>query len=401
MKIQNVLKKIFFSKFLKMDENKGRMLVSPGKLIGKRYRVVKELGDGAFSNVYKCIDLLKNFPVVIKCFRSMQDYSTCALSEAAVMSALNNVDKENKHFIKYYGRFDYHGHVCIVVQEFGISLFDALKARKFIPYSTATIRAIMYKLVEGLQILHKTGLIHTDIKLENILLPPNFDLNLADENNANNTNIGHQSDPSSDDFISKRYSNSNISTGISIDLSNMSNKNHFIESADQKLDLNQIDVRLIDFSSLQSSGTWHDNLATTRRYRAPEIMMGLKWGSECDIWSLGCILVELATGDIIFDAKDDCLHLFLIQHTIEPFPDWMCKECTINTIREKFCWSSPINLMKPNKEWSEEMKKPTLYEILKFDPDLADLALKMLRTNPFDRISINDVLNHPFFTDIK
>lgn len=383
-----------------MDDKRGRMFVSAGKVIGKRYRVVKELSDGAFSNVYKCFDLKKNIPVVIKCYRSMQSYGNCARSESAVMLALNKVDKENKHFIKYYGHFSYHNHVCVVIQEFGMSLYDAFLSRKFAPYSISTVRQIMYKLASGLQIIHKTGFVHTDIKLENILLPPNFDLDQYNENNSSNNSI-HQSDPSSDDFISRRSSSSNVNIGISIDCGQNIDKSQNDENLDRKSYLNQIDARLIDFGSLQSATSWHANLVTTRRYRAPEIMMGLRWGKECDIWSLGCILIELATGDIIFDGKDDALHLFLIQHTIEPFPEWMCKQCAHKKIRDRFCWSSPLNLMKPDEEWSEKLKRPPLYDLLKFDLDLADLALKMLKTDPFERITADEMLNHPFFTDFR
>ena len=39
----------------------------------------------------------------------------------------------------------------------------------------------------------------------------------------------------------------------------------------------------------------------SRFYRSPEVMLGLKYGVEIDMWSLGCILVEMHTGEPIFN----------------------------------------------------------------------------------------------------
>ena len=40
----------------------------------------------------------------------------------------------------------------------------------------------------------------------------------------------------------------------------------------------------------------------TRQYRAPEVLLGLKWGEESDIWGVGCIAMELFLGDVLFPA---------------------------------------------------------------------------------------------------
>jgi len=53
----------------------------------------------------------------------------------------------------------------------------------------------------------------------------------------------------------------------------------------------------------------HDSIMTgyvsTRYYRAPEIMLNWqKYGCAIDIWSVGCILVEMIEGRILFPGKD-------------------------------------------------------------------------------------------------
>lgn len=58
------------------------------------------------------------------------------------------------------------------------------------------------------------------------------------------------------------------------------------------------EIKVID---LGSSCFEMDNLCTyvqSRSYRAPEVILGLPYDQKIDIWSLGCILAELYTGDV-------------------------------------------------------------------------------------------------------
>lgn len=66
------------------------------------------------------------------------------------------------------------------------------------------------------------------------------------------------------------------------------------KSAAQSLPSNRIKV--IDFGSATFTDAYHSSIVSTRHYRAPEIILGLGWSFPCDIWSVGCILVELITG---------------------------------------------------------------------------------------------------------
>ena len=52
---------------------------------------------------------------------------------------------------------------------------------------------------------------------------------------------------------------------------------------------------------------------STRHYRAPEIILNLGWSFPCDIWSIGCILVEFFTGDALFQTHDNLEHLAMME----------------------------------------------------------------------------------------
>ena len=43
----------------------------------------------------------------------------------------------------------------------------------------------------------------------------------------------------------------------------------------------------------------------SRFYRSPEVLLGIPYDLAIDIWSLGCILVEMHTGEPLFSGKDE------------------------------------------------------------------------------------------------
>jgi dual-specificity kinase len=76
------------------------------------------------------------------------------------------------------------------------------------------------------------------------------------------------------------------------------------------------EIRLIDFGSATFNDEYHSSVVSTRHYRAPEIIFGLGWSFPCDIWSIGCILVEFFTGDALFQTHDNLEHLAMMEAVI-------------------------------------------------------------------------------------
>lgn len=79
-------------------------------------------------------------------------------------------------------------------------------------------------------------------------------------------------------------------------------------------------VKIIDFGSATFEDDYHSSLINTRQYRAPEVILDIGWDMASDMWSLGCILMELYTGDVLFRTHEHLEHLAMIERIVEPFP---------------------------------------------------------------------------------
>lgn len=132
----------------------------------------------------------------------------------------------------------------------------------------------------SITVLHDLNLIHTDLKPENILLV----------------------DPAYQTFTYNRQ----------IPSSSTSVKRH----ATQRRVLLDTEIRLIDFGSATFQDEYHSSVVSTRHYRAPEIILGLGWTFPCDIWSIGCILVEFYTGDALFQTHENLEHLAMMENVV-------------------------------------------------------------------------------------
>lgn len=180
-----------------------------------------------------------------------------------------------------------------------MSVFDFLKGNTFAPFPSSHIQSFARQLLTSvackpsypplrstpvltLLVLHDLNLIHTDLKPENILLV----------NNGYHTYSYNRPIPSSSTQIARQGRTRRV--------------------------LLDTDIRLIDFGSATFNEEYHSSVVSTRHYRAPEIILGLGWSFPCDIWSIGCILVEFFTGDALFQTHDNFEHLAMMQAVCGP-----------------------------------------------------------------------------------
>src|SRR5277367_2056010 len=236
------------------------------------------LGQGTFGKVVEAWDKKKKTKCAVKIIRSVQKYRDASRIELRVLSTLALNDRTNKNkCIHLRDSFDFRNHICIVTDLLGQSVFDFLKGNGFVPFPSTQIQSFARQLFTSVAFLHDLNLIHTDLKPENILL-----VNGLYQTFTYNRNI-----PSSSHTTSR--------------------------TARQRRVLLDSEIRLIDFGSATFDDEYHSSVVSTRHYRAPEIILNLGWSFPCDIWSIGCIIVEFFTGDALFQTHDNLEHLAMME----------------------------------------------------------------------------------------
>ena len=88
-------------------------------------------------------------------------------------------------------------------------------------------------------------------------------------------------------------------------------------------------MKLIDFGSGCFEKEQMYTYIQSRFYRAPEIMLGITYTTAIDMWSLGCILAELATGFPLFPGKTEPDQMSLLVEMLGLPP--------INLLEVRFC----------------------------------------------------------------
>ena len=272
----------------------------------------------------------------------------------------------------------YRNHQCLVFEMLSLNLYELLKNTQFGGVSLNLIRKFAKQVLKALAFLARSDvdIIHCDLKPENILL------------------------------------------------------RHPKKSG----------VKVIDFGSSCRSNKRMYSYIQSRFYRSPEVILGLPYGVAIDMWSLGCILAEMHTGEPLFSGSDQFDQMQKIVKLLGMVPPEMLDRSS-STVKSQF-FEKKTNTAG-QEEWrirqtkksakSETSSSPTeatdpkdpivpstrpiasLTEEItagnrqkkKFPPSevynsqrnyelFIDLVYKMLAFKPEERIKPTEALNHPF-----
>eukprot|EP00658_Telonema_sp_P-2_P084455 TRINITY_DN9377_c0_g1_i1.p1 TRINITY_DN9377_c0_g1~~TRINITY_DN9377_c0_g1_i1.p1 ORF type:complete len:584 (-),score=95.87 TRINITY_DN9377_c0_g1_i1:162-1913(-) len=208
------------------------------------YRVVDILGKGTFGQVPLCVGP-DGKHVAVKVIRNRPAYTRQGASEVSILSWIRHQTGGGcECIVTMHDSFMCQAHLCIVFERLSISMLELLQQNAWRGVSTNLIRVFMCQLVEALVVLAECGVIHCDLKPENILLCP-------------------------------------------------------VESPSQ----NGAHIKLVDFGSACFAGSTVYTYIQSRFYRAPEVVLGLPYTRMIDVWSLGCIAMELLLGLPLYSAS--------------------------------------------------------------------------------------------------
>ena len=144
----------------------------------------------------------------------------------------------------------------------------------------------------------------------------------------------------------------------------------------------------------------------TRQYRCPEVILGAKYGTAADVWSVACLVFELATGDLLFDPRSgkeydrDEDHLALMMELVGRMPRKVATGGKRS--REFFTRAGELRHIKSLKRWPLE---DVLCEKYGFHEDeaasMADFLNRMLDFDPGNRATAAEALLHPWLDEVS
>ncbi|KAF7827834.1 serine/threonine-protein kinase prpf4B-like isoform X1 [Senna tora] len=223
-----------------------------GEILDGRYEVTAAHGRGVFSTVVRAKNLRAGNgepeEVAIKIIRNNDTMYKAGLDELVILKKLVGADPDDKrHCVRFLSSFKYRNHLCLVFESLHMNLREVLK--KFgrnIGLRLTAVRAYAKQLFIALKHLRNCGVLHCDIKPDNMLVNEAKNvLKLCDFGNAM--------------FAGK----------------------------------NEVTPYLV-----------------SRFYRAPEIILGLPYDHPLDMWSVGCCLYELYTGKVLFPDQTLSISIF-------------------------------------------------------------------------------------------
>ncbi|MBE0447341.1 MAG: serine/threonine protein kinase [Actinobacteria bacterium] len=140
------------------------MHVKTDNLLLNRYKILSKLGSGGFSDVYKALDTRMERVVAIKQIHVSRHSAPRALREAQTVALLNHPNIVTLH------EFEEDGDECYLIMELieGVPLSKILA--KLAPLSTEEAITVATQICRALEAAHLNGVIHRDVKPENVMI---------------------------------------------------------------------------------------------------------------------------------------------------------------------------------------------------------------------------------------
>jgi hypothetical protein len=139
-----------------------------GQALGRQYRVVRMVGRGGFAEVYEVVDADLQRRLAVKVLRSDLPWTAAAISrfkqEARAIARLNHPNTVPIHFVGEGQGLVYYAMPYLE----GRTVADLLKTEG--PLSPENALKIAEPILDALQHAHDHGLVHRDVKPDNIFL---------------------------------------------------------------------------------------------------------------------------------------------------------------------------------------------------------------------------------------
>lgn len=337
------------------DDAEGYYRVQTGEILDQRYNVFGYTGQGVFSNVVRARDAARgNREVAIKIIRNNEIMHKTGLKELEILKRLNDADPEDKfHCLRLFRHFFHKKHLCLAFESLSMNLREVLKKYgKHVGINLMAVRSYTAQLLMALKLLRKSNIIHADIKPDNILVNE---------------------------------------TKSTLKLCDFGSASHIADS--------EITPYLV-----------------SRFYRAPEVILGLKYDFGMDLWSVGSTIYEMYTGKIMFPGKSNNEMIRLFMELKGKIPNklirkgmfrgnhfdesctYMAHEIDKVTQRDKVTVMPVVNKTRTLSHELRTGERLSAEQNIKVS-NLIDFLDKIHSLDSAKRPSINECLMHPFISE--
>jgi serine/threonine-protein kinase SRPK3 len=170
-------------------------------------------------------------------------------------------------------------------------------------------------------------------------------------------------------------------------------------------DVDALECRIVDLGNACWTYKQFTQDIQTRQYRSPEVILGSKYSTPADVWSLACIAFELATGDLLFDprtGKDydrDEDHLALMMELIGRMPKKIALGGKYS--RDYFTRQGDLRHIRNLKFWPLAKVLSEKYQFAADDAEeMSAFLMAMLDFAPEKRATAGELLRHAWLKDV-
>lgn len=303
-----------------------------GDHIAYRYEIRGLLGTGSFGEVLRAYDHRNKEVVALKILKNEQRFLTEAMKEINILKTLNDKDIHDRHcIVRMKDFFCFRHHYCITFELLGQDLYQILDQNNFRGFTMSEIKRVAVSVLQCLHFIHREKIIHCDVKPENILMPLR--------------------EPGS--------------------------------------------IKVIDFSCSCYQNERIFDYIQTRYYRAPEIILGIPYSTQIDMWSLGCVLAEIHTGLPLFPGDDEKDQLACIMEVCSRPPDMI-----LTKARKRSLYFDTRGNPRPLKNKKCIVGAKKLYQVVKTrNHDFLNFIQQCLHWDANMRMTAWQGLNHEWIKE--